>query len=188
MNVRLIPYRRYDGVPTFRDSEIMALYHRMQADGTADTCFFDGSVINPLQFLQCMQGHPNRLYVFIEENLGQIGIAWINQVQAKRAAIHFCTFSNVWGRRDLPEVGSWAVQRLLRLRNPDGEYSFDMFWGLTPTENKLAIRFAQRIGGNMVGILPLSLWNASRQQSVDGALFSFVRKEGEHEDLYQSRD
>ena len=52
MTLRLEPYTSVDGVPTFRDSEIMALYQRMEAEKTAEMVSGDGSVKSAEQFLR----------------------------------------------------------------------------------------------------------------------------------------
>lgn len=185
MNVRMIPYAWHDGVPTFKDSEIMALYEQMQADGTAKASFHDGTVNSAAEFLQAMKGPENWLYVFLAEGAGAIGIGWINQVKFKSAAGHFCFFSSVWGRKDLSDIGNWGVQRLLRMTDRNGEYLFDMFWGLIPAENKIAVKFVEKAGGYFVGILPHGLWSERLQQTVDGILFYFIRDGGEYEGVYQ---
>lgn len=186
MKVSLIPYAWNDGVPTFRDSQVMDLYARMEADGTAADSFHDGSVRCAADFLRCMKTGPSWLYVFADHHRGPVGIGWINNIRLKSASGHFCFFSSVWGQKDLPELGFWGVQRLLRMTGSDGQYLFDMFWGLLPVENHLAVKFVSRAGGHKLGVLPNGLWDAARGCSVDGMLYYFVREGGEYESVYQS--
>lgn len=179
-------YCRVDGVPTYRDSDIMALYERMEADGT-DALIFSGSdVENRQSFLAAMQT-TSRLWVVVADPRSRpIGCAWLNRFRGAMAEGNFCFFSDVWGAAALPAIGRWVAQRLLRLTDAGGEYMFNLLYGLTRADNRAALAFIRLAGGQIVGVLPGAL-RGDGPGGVDAVLSYFVRQEGEYEDIYKVR-
>lgn len=171
--LKIIPYTATDGVPTFTDSFIKGLFHRMEEEDAAGAVFYDGSVTCADDFLKTMKFGKNSL--FVVEFQGKLaGCVWLNNFEVRRADFHFCFFSPLQGR-DAIEAGREIVSELLTMTKDNGEYIFDLFVGLTPTTNRAAIRWCRRMGFSTLGVLPAGAWDAASGKSVPG-LVSYVER------------
>lgn len=123
MEITMLGYSAFDGIPTMTDSEVMGLYDRMVKDGTNETVFYDGSAYDAESFLSLMKHGLNQLWV-VSLDRDVIGVVWLNELQRKSAAFHFCFFSNAWGA-DTVAIGKKIVMDLLNMKSSSG-YVFDI--------------------------------------------------------------
>lgn len=173
MDVNLLAYTAIDGIPTMTDSEVMGLYGRMEEDGTADTVFYDGSVRSAEDFLNAMKKGLNRLFM-VSIDRGVSGVIWLNDFEVRRAAFHFCFFSNAWGK-DLVKAGKKCVIYLLNMENGDEYPIFDALTGLVPIINERANEWCLKMGFSVLGTLPKASWIHSLQKSVPGTIYYVER-------------
>jgi hypothetical protein len=170
--IHIMPYTVIDGIPSMKDSLVMSFYDQMVKDGTADLVFCDGKINDRKQFLANIKSNQTIFIIAILEG-DPVGLAWINRIEKKKAWGHFCLFSNGWGDRSV-DIGKAMVRFLIGMKSDD--YLFDVFFGLFPTENKLALSFVKRCGGKIVGEIPKSLWNAKKNKSESGTLIYYERE------------
>lgn len=171
----IIPYTELDGIRTFNDTVIKDLYRRMVEEGTAKRVFFDGSVSNEEAFLNMFKHNPENHLFVIKTDGEPAAIAWLNGVRNYTATAHFCLFKRVWGKKGI-EVGKRAIQFFLNMKDWDGRYYHDVITGLTPSCNRLAVRWIQKIGMKILGEIPNVIWDAENQESVPGVI-SYITRE-----------
>jgi hypothetical protein len=171
-----------DGVPTFKDSAIMELFDRMEADGTIELVFFDGSVKTREEFLIKMKSVGTQLYmVFMKEEKYPAAFIWLDQFKHKTAHGHFCVFSSHWG--DAYKIGHEVLVRLVHLKDNNDRYIFDAIYGFTPVDNELAIKATTSAGMVVAGTLPNAYWYSSDDKSHDAVMTYFTRNEVPEEEL-----
>lgn len=172
---KIIPYVRSDGIPTFRDSDIMGFYDRMAQERTADVVFHDGSIQSREQFLGAMSGPNNFLIVVYWED--QVSaIMWANRFQDKWAQNHFCCFNNVWGNHKIiHEMGRVACLYLL------DKLGLDCLFSMIPEKNKAALASAIGAGATVVGKVPYGAYNYKDNKSESAVFISYTREGNEYE-------
>jgi hypothetical protein len=62
------------------------------------------------------------------------------------------------------------------MKDWDGRYYHDVITGLTPSCNRLAVRWIQKIGMKITGEIPNVIWDAENQKSVPGVI-SYITRE-----------
>jgi len=177
--IKIIPYTTIDGIFTFRDSDIMALYERTEADGTCKTVFCDGSIGSKEQFLACMKGNSELYVIFLDDKI--CGFTWLNRFEGRFARMHWCLFKEVWGKESV-EIGRYVVDVLINSKDKKGKYWLDMLVGYIPVSNAIAITFVKKVGGIFAGELPCGAYNRGKSEAA--AIVYYVRDD--HEDTRQN--
>jgi len=174
-DVQLIPYTTVDGIRTFKDSQILALYERTIRDSTVKTIFHDGSITSGDEFLNAMKHGDNLLYVvmYMSET---VGILWLNRFKGPSCYAHFTAFSNIWGK-DTVAIGRDSMRQILFMESRDQKHVFDLVYGLVPQRNTRAISWLEKIGMKPVGNIPLSIWDEEAGESMTGTLLYLTREE-----------
>jgi len=149
--MQLIPYVELNGSWTVTDDVIKTVYLKMKAQNLDRIVFSDSSVKDELNFLSRMKNRENLPIIIIDEN-NIIGFAWLNGLVKRRAFGHYFFFKEVWGKKTF-EGAKLVIDYWLSLKTKN-DYLFDFLIGNTPQENKLAIRFAQKLGFKIVGYVP----------------------------------
>ena len=175
--IEIIPYIHIDGVPTFKDSDIMSFYDRMVKDGTADDVFQDGSIRSAENFLDAMKG-PNNFLIVGHWQCEPAGVMWANRFQSKFAQNHFCAFSEFWGNPNiLLQCGRYGSLYMLE------HLGLDMIMGLVPSYNKRAIKIVVASGGKIIGELPKGSFNIRTGKSEPTVVLSYTREGNEDENI-----
>lgn len=167
--IRIMPYTKLDGIPTFKDSVIMGIYDRIIKEGK-EYVFQDGTIPDREVFLLTMKSPQTFLYVGYEDNELAL-IIWLNRFEGAMARLNWCAFDGV-SLRDKIKIAKNLLESLT--------LSFDLLIGYTPASNKAAIKFVKVCGGKVVGTVPDLIWNEEKQESEAGVI-SYFR--GEHESL-----
>ena len=171
--IELVFYCEIDGIRTFRDSEIMALYARMVKEGTADTVFVDGTINSADEWLQAMKSEGNNLYViYVEDEIA--GVVWLNRLELKKARLHFCLFT-LESERDSVEIGKEVVRYFMSMGVED-DYLFDLLYGIVPESNKKAIEYVKQVGAVHIGTMPHGLWNKITGKTEAAAILCYTRR------------
>jgi hypothetical protein len=174
--VTLVPYCEVDGIRLFTDTEVMALYDKISRDGLTEIVFPHGDITDARSFLEEMKTGSSNLYVVYVDDTIQAGIIWLNRFEGKACRVHFTSFSESWGM-DTVHIGREAIKQILYMTNKHGEYVFDVLQGLTPSANIRAIRWLEKIGLKCAGEIPNVLWDAKKNESVNGTLMYLTRQE-----------
>lgn len=143
---KVLPYTHFDGMPTFRDSEIEALFALMVRDNTVETVFYDQSIKTGSDFIRFVKS-PGVVLFVAQDEFKPVGCGWVNGFECQTARAHFCLFSEVWGNNSV-SVGKKLVQTAiatLRLK---------MLIGYIPSYNVTAIKFGQKCGAKIATELP----------------------------------
>lgn len=162
--MNLITYHTKDGIPSLKDSAIMALFDTMESEGLVDTVFYDGSVQDRETFLNVMKA--NYLGMVVEEK--PIAFFWLTDRNARRCQIHFCFFKEARGKRAL-EVGKFILDVLAGAH-------LDCLVGYIPDFNKPAISFFKRLGVEFAGTIPHGIYNhrTGRSEACHVVYFDMV--------------
>jgi len=175
--VKIIPYVEVDGVPTFKNSDIIGIYDRMVEEGTADRTFYDGSIRSGEQFLAAMKG-PNNFLIVIYWNDELSAVMWANRFQCKWAQNHFCCFRNVWGNHKvIHEMGRVSCLWLL------DNLKLDCLFSMIPESNKPAIASVLGAGATIVGTSPFGAYNYKTGKSEGAVWISYTKEGKQNEDL-----
>lgn len=174
--ISFIPYYRSDGIPSFPDSCIKGLYARMVDEGTASRVFCSYADFAPEDFLEMFKKRQNFLWVISVD--GEIsGVFWLNNFDGRSARIHQCLFRNAWGREKSIRIGRQILKHCIHLMDAACErFLFDVITGVTPSNNRLAVRFAEACGMSIVGEIPNLIWLHSEQKSIPGVI-SYATRE-----------
>lgn len=171
--ISLIPYIEIDGIRSFNDTFIKGLYARMVSDNLASKIFIDGSVRDETDFLNMYKYGGNNLFV-IMENKEPVGITWLNGCRKNTAAAHFCLFKSVWGKGSV-DIGKYVINKLLNLRDINGDYYHDVITGVIPEPRTFAIAWIQKIGMKIIGTIPKYFWCEKDNKSVD-AVVAYIER------------
>jgi hypothetical protein len=129
--------------------------------------FYDGRIKSPQEFKELLQ-KPSHVAVFFFEGLEPLGFAWLNSFSGNVAFGHFCGLREAVGRTS--EIGREVLRYWM------GNFTFlDVIFGLTPKNNRLAVKFIQRIVFTVLGDVPNVIYDAYAGERVPGVLSYFAR-------------
>ena len=164
--IEIRPYVRFDGIPTFRDSEIQKLFDLMERDGTDRVVFFDGSVRSAAAFTDFISQPGVILFIAMDGNI-PAGFGYLTDFANRIARAHFCIFSEYWGDQSVV-IGRLLLSRAMSITG------LDMLLGHVPAVNQKAIDFAVRCGAQIVGTLPFGSVDADGKNHPTAVIF-YVR-------------
>jgi RimJ/RimL family protein N-acetyltransferase len=162
-----------DGMRNLPDLYFGGLYRRMKEEGSVHKVFYDGSVQCLADFVKFCKSHVNSFYVLFHGEVkdgNEAGIIWLNgfSFNQRRAYIHFCLFKKLWGNGSIEAI-RWSLAELLGLEY-EQEPIFDLLIGFMPVNNRLAIKFSEKVGMITLGILPNAIYDYYEQKRVDAVL------------------
>lgn len=175
--MQAFPYVEINGFRTFSDDYIMALYDQMEKEGTAKRVFYIGSVTNRIDFLKWMKSPNISVLIIVEDMIDKVPLAlsWITEAKDGRGWFNFNIFKKAWGPQSL-EVMALTKKTWFSFMRPDGkEPIFRVLMGITPANNKLAIRLMQKMGVTFLGLIPdfvTNHWTGTRC----GAYLSYITR------------
>jgi len=182
MRSYILPYMTVDGVPTFRDSDLMNMFDKVERDGTVDAIFFDGSVKTREGFAAMMKRPGVQFYgVYVEDSAAPVGFIWLDMFMQKTARGHFCAFSEYWG--DAYKIGHEVLVRLLTMKDREGNYVLDAAYGFAPEDNEMAMIAAKAAGSKVGGTIPNAIYCESDGKSHPGVILYYTRDEIPEEEL-----
>jgi hypothetical protein len=172
--IKIIPYVKVDGVPTFKDSEIRDFWYRMIKEKTVEIVFTDGSIQSAREFIKAMKSPDNFLIVVYWDGV-IMGIMWANRFQHNYAQNHFCAFKDFWGTACIPLCGKAGSLYLLENLN------LGVLMGLVPKNNHPAVNAVITAGGNYVGELPNAHKNKHTGEVESLIILSYTKEGNEDE-------
>ena len=163
-NIRLLPYVLIDGIPTFKDSEIIQIYNWMKNDRTLETVFYNISKdkMSESFFLRFWKRKDLKMFVIFSENK-VAGLIWLDRIIDSTAMIHINAFKWTWGGDNIT-LFKWATCEIFIKHN------IDVLIGQMPVINKVAINFSKNVGFIKCGIIPKSLYVYRLNKKVDAYL------------------
>ncbi|NIP51778.1 MAG: hypothetical protein GWN00_22585 [Aliifodinibius sp.] len=169
-----LPYRKHDGVPTLRDSDISNLYNKCCEQGIDEIVFHDGSINDAAEFTDYVK-RPDVIFYVVYYDVFPFGFFWLNRIEKTNAHIHFVIFKDYWGKGLSVEAGKKVVQMCLD--------SYPTIMGRLLPENKYAINYVSQLGFNLVGLVPNLIWSKKDSKPVAGLVVYITKEELEDEGL-----
>jgi len=170
--IEIMPYIEVDGIRTFTDSEILSIYDRTIKEGKG-YIFKDGTIYNRLRFLEVMKNEGTFLYIIYYRN-DLLGITWLNRFEGRLARIHWCMFDGISAKQKI-RAGRYISQKLINMKDKEGNYIFDLLIGYMPASNKSAIQFVQMCGSKICGEIPNLIWDKEKSESEPGVIGYYQR-------------
>lgn len=171
----ILPYVQVDGVPTFRDSEILALYDRVFKDEIDHLVFHDGGVQSREHFLELVKTGKCHLYVPMDAKGQPMGMVWINRLEMTSCHVHFVFFRRYWGTELIVDVGKAITHDLLQ--------SFPVLLGRIPWWNDHAQVYAQKCGWREIATIDHLIWSEKEQKTIIGVVVCITREDLDYENL-----
>jgi hypothetical protein len=166
----LIPYAVADGVPSFRDSEIRGWYERLEAEGLARWVFFDAKQLSGDDLLRLVKKPGNFTFtVWTEGEHWRPEMAaffWMHHFIGTTVFLHHVVFRKFHGTQAVA-IGKFVLAEVTRMG------FCESVMGITPANNRLAVRFAKSIGMQRLGVVPRIFYDAYENRQVDGFLTVF---------------
>jgi hypothetical protein len=160
---KLKPYQIVDGIPTFKDSELIRLLERAKEERLFPLVMYNvDPEINPAAFLQMYKGASGRLLwlVFYDDELA--GWVWLDDMTNRTARSHFCLFRWVSKGKLSEEIGRDMFWQLFSLKFRNG-VMLQVIRAEMPGFNKPGLWFLENIGLRAIGEIP----NAAYRFSTD---------------------
>ena len=144
------------------DDEIRELYNRMEREGLLDQFFHAAQCKTADEFLRYARDVGT--WLFRADRYGEaVAFGMLDNFSAESAYFHHCHFRSGW--KHTLETACHTLE-WLRTACP----SVKTLIGITPSRNRLAVRYAQRCGFKILGEIPRSLYD--RDGNVQDAVLS----------------
>lgn len=169
----ILPYTTSDGIPTFKDSDIIALYNQMKEEGTFDLVMHDGSFKRVEDFVAYIKQPDIPFFVMYKDTYQTpVAMCWLNRVEKTHTYMHFTGFNASKG--NTVEIGKVAMSYVFSM-------GFDSIMSMIPATNRVAIIYIRKLGFKKLADVPHLLWSEGEQRSVTGVLSQLTR-----EDFYEN--
>jgi hypothetical protein len=167
--VHFIPYAEYDGINSFKDSEIIGIYRQFEEDGTIDLIFHDDQINNEDEWLEAMKSPRNFLTVAFVDGM-PMGAGWFNRMERTTCQAHFGFYKKFWGTPHTDRAIRVICKQMLT-------NSFHTILGIMPVYNQIAIKFTEKAGFTIVGDIPNLLWSKEEEKPITGTLVRLSRED-----------
>jgi len=162
-----------DGTPNFSDNSLAQVFRRIVREESVTKIFYDGSVRNSADFIRFVRNRENEIF-FVAYDGREAGFFWLNRFRRKSAFISYCLYKDFWGDEALL-ISRECIEFIFDRKDGHGEHLIDVLLGLTPANNKLAVKFLLKNGMTVSGKVPGLLYDASTEATVDG-IFSYIQR------------
>jgi hypothetical protein len=169
----ILPFYDKDGTSYFSDTSLAQVFRRMVREESVAKIFYDGSIQNSADFIRFAKNRENELF-FVFYDGREAGFFWLNRFRGKAAFIAYCLYKDFWGDEALL-ISRKCIEFLFARKNDHGEHRLDVLLGLTPANNKLAVKFLLKNGMIVSGKVPGLLYDAGTEATVDGIL-SYIQR------------
>lgn len=171
--VEIISFHENSNSLKFSDKYIAQIYRRIVREDTVNKVFYDGSVRNSADFIDFFRDKTIELFL-VEYDGKETGFFWLNTFAQKSAFVTYCFYKAFWGEKAL-EISKSCIKFIFSRKNSHGEHLYDVLLGLTPANNKLAIKFLLKNGMTVLGRVPGFIYDAIEDIKVDG-IFSYIQR------------
>ena len=143
------------------DDEIRELFNRMDREGLLDCFFYAAQCRTADEFLAYARDVGT--WLFRVEKYGEpVAFAALDNFNAESAYFHHCHFRAGW--KHTLETACYTLDWLKVACK-----GISTLVGITPSKNRLAVRYAQRCGFRILGEIPRSLQNMDGE-TIDATL------------------
>lgn len=147
-------YVVHDGVPTFRNSELIALFQRAKDERLFPLVFYSVDPNVPADaILPMFRASSGRRLFVIHHHDRLAGWVWLDDFANTTARGHFCFLRWISKERRSLDLGRDVVRGLLQCRNRHGD-ELRVIRAEIPAFNRPGIAFLKGIGMQEVGRIP----------------------------------
>lgn len=174
----LVPYV-FNGVTwSIPDEAMLNLFEQLKENNITDKLFY-GMDINAVKFFSIFKNPANQMHVFWLDDLRPGFMAWLNSWGYNYAFAHFTGFPWTWGKRT-QEYTKQTLAYWFGFNRKDGTPLLDLILGLTPANNRLAVRAAKRAGFSVLAEVPDIQFGPDPVTKVGGVYTVLNRKDFEN--------
>jgi hypothetical protein len=158
--------------PSLAIAMMSKYYQQLEDDNTLHHAFYDGGVKNFYDFRNfCLDRHNLHYVIYSELYDAPVCHFYLNGFQGLTCMIHFSFSSAIHGHGESVGFAKDALDLVFKLKRKDSPLPITRtLVGLTPTTNKLAVRFLKAVGFQPLGTLDGSCYIARQQRYVPGLL------------------
>lgn len=150
------------------------IWGQIAAGGQLGSLFYDGRVKCFMDFRQEILRPGVLPFLCHTENGLFTAFSWLNDITSRMARTHFIVFRRAFGPL-ARETGRHLYRYILGLKDSEG-YLLDCLYGITPCDNRLALRAALSCGWQKAGELPLACYIEAQGKSQTGVI-TFATRE-----------
>lgn len=172
----ILYYKNAQGKANYSNDFLRLIYQRFKKERTLQKVMPSYEVTEEL-FLQSFQPGIAQAW-FILYNKEFSGIFWLNHFETKTAYVHTCLLKKVWGEKAI-EIGKAVLKYWLNLKNQEGEYILDAIYTLCPLNNRLVIKYTEKVGMKLIGELPKATYIYKEKKSISSRLYYATKEEVE---------
>ena len=164
-SIKIIPYIKNDGVPSFRDSEIMFLWEKALGEKALDYMFLDRDAVSPYEFLFMVKEDTTNLFIVLVNKEPALLIL-LNNISYGKAEGHFFFYNGFRGGKAV-KIGRYCLNYLINIKLTETTYVYDVIIGITPVKNVFACKFLNKLGMKIIGKIPFYLYNEKTKRQED---------------------
>jgi len=134
------------------DYGLIDFFDRLKQSNAVKAVFYGGDVETRAHFVGFIR-RPDVFFFGLLWDGETAGFLILDRIEGRWARIHFGMFKKFWGHK-ARTLARFGVAHLLYWQHVGGAYVFDGFLGITPEDNKLAVRFIQKVGAKIYCTIP----------------------------------
>lgn len=171
----ILPYVNTGVGWSISDADMVKVYNELEEAEIVPRLFF-GMDMDVKKFFQLMQSPTNSVCLALTDTKEPGMLAWLNSWGYNYAFGHFTGFKRSWGASQ--KFMKAILDYWFSFKRSSGEPILDLILGLTPKDNRLAIRAAQRAGFKIMATIDEVKFGADPTTHVGGVWTALTR--GEH--------
>jgi hypothetical protein len=175
-DIDLLPYVNQVGEYNMPDSFLAQAYRRTVIEKSIHKVFYDGSIQSSKEFIDYFKQERIELF-FVYYRDEEVGFFWLSPFVKKSAFITYCIYKNFLRQSLL--ISQACIRGIFALEDEHGDKRLDTLLGITPADNKLALRFLTKIGMTVVGKIPGLICDAGIEKG-DDAILSCLSRPGKN--------
>lgn len=150
--MKIIPYVEHDGMWTLPNSYLKSVWDEMVDQKTDKLVFHNGRVKSPEDFIRWLRLPYNHVMFIVDSESKPLLFSWLNGVEDKHGWYNFNVFKRGWGKgRDLIKE---SLDYWFSIKTKNGDYTFKIILGITPADNRLAIRTIGKLATSQTDVIP----------------------------------
>lgn len=149
------------------DSYLSKAYRRTVIEKTIHKVFYDGSINNTYDFINFFKQKHIEL-TFVTYGQDEAGFFWLSPFVRRSSFITYCFYKN--HLQESLHISRACIADIFNRKDSDGRYKIDTLVGLTPANNRLALKFLRKIGMEISGTIPDLVYDDTKHKNIDGIL------------------
>lgn len=173
----LMPYV-FDGVTWSISDDTMLAIWKMLLDAKIVNKLFFGMDMTVQGFFSLIKSPTNMIHIIFLPDLRPAMMAWLNSWGYNYAFAHFTGFPWTWGQSE--QLIRQTIDYWFGFKRKDGTPMLDILFGLTPADNRLALRVIQRAGLKVLTKVPQIQFGVDPATRVGGVYTILTREDYEN--------